>query len=76
MTGEPAISVIIPAYNSANYVAEAIESVLRQTYTRHEIIVIDDRSTDETADVSMNHSFWMPKGFAAVTACTQRSDRA
>jgi glycosyltransferase involved in cell wall biosynthesis len=51
MRAEPAISVIIPAYNSESYVAEAIESVLRQTFSSHEIIVIDDGSTDETAVV-------------------------
>lgn len=45
------ISVIIPAYNAANTVVEAIESVLVQTYSVTEIIVVDDGSTDQTADV-------------------------
>lgn len=47
----PEVSVIIPTYNSAGYVTQAIESVLRQTFRDFEILVIDDGSTDETEEV-------------------------
>lgn len=45
------ISVIIPAYNSADFIGRTIDSVLKQTYTDFELLVIDDGSTDSTGSI-------------------------
>lgn len=52
MKPNPLVSAIIPVYNYDRYLAEAIESVLTQTYPHHEVIVVDDDSTDRSREVA------------------------
>ena len=48
---QPLVSVVIPTFNRADWVGEAIQSVLEQGYARLELIVVDDGSDDQTQDV-------------------------
>jgi glycosyltransferase involved in cell wall biosynthesis len=57
------ISVIIPAFNAALYLAETIESILKQTFPPYEIIIVDDGSTDKTVEVA---SSYISKGIKLV----------
>ncbi len=50
-TAHPRVSIAIPVYNVEAYVAQAIESVLKQTWTDFELIIIDDASTDRTPEI-------------------------
>ena len=51
----PRVSVIIPAYNAADYISAAIESVLTQTYEKFELLIINDGSTDDTEKVALSY---------------------
>ncbi|MDY4514794.1 MAG: glycosyltransferase family 2 protein, partial [Paludibacteraceae bacterium] len=48
----PTISVIVPVYNTASYLSRCIESLVNQTYSDLQIILIDDGSTDESGAIA------------------------
>ncbi len=52
MTQIPKVSVIIPAYNVAGYIQEALASLQRQSFNSFEVLIVDDGSTDNTADIA------------------------
>ncbi len=51
MKEKPLISVIMPVYNTANYLKEAIDSILNQSFTNFEFIIIEDASTDNSLEI-------------------------
>lgn len=50
------VSIILPIYNGEKYMRESIDSVLAQTYTDWELLIIDDGSTDHTAEISAEYT--------------------
>ena len=47
----PAVTVLMAVYNAERFLADAITSILKQTFSDFELLIIDDGSTDQTADV-------------------------
>ena len=54
------ISIIIPAYNAGATLREALDSVQAQNHAPYEVIVVDDGSTDETADIALAYEKLLP----------------
>lgn len=67
---EPLVSILIPAFNSARWIREAIESALGQTWQNKEILVVDDGSTDETMSIARKFAS------ASVSVVTQSNQGA
>jgi len=53
-TKQPLVSVIMPAFNAELFIADAIESIISQTYRNWELIAVDDGSTDATKQIIRN----------------------
>lgn len=50
------VSIVLPVYNGARFLRESIESILNQTYTEWELLILDDCSTDETPGISLEYA--------------------
>jgi glycosyltransferase involved in cell wall biosynthesis len=75
---DPLVSIVTPAHNYARFLPEAIDSVLSQDYPHLELIVIDDGSTDETADVLRSYGdrlWWTSQPNAGQTTTLNRGWR-
>lgn len=65
-TTKPLVSVIMPVYNAENYVSEAIESMLSQTYANFELIIVNDASTDKSGEIIDKYQKKYPRIIAAI----------
>lgn len=61
MNNQSLVSIVIPCYKGEDYLAEAIESCLHQTYQNIEIIVVDDASPDHCAEIAERHAQMDPR---------------
>ena len=70
---EPLVSILIPAYNSEQWIADTIESALAQTWPKKEIIVVDDGSSDQTLRIAEQFA---SKAVRVVTQANQGASAA
>ena len=61
ITTSPTVSVIIPAYNQAQYLPDALDSLLAQTYTNWEAVIVDDGSPDNVAEIAARYTGCDPR---------------
>lgn len=69
MNSSPLVSVVMPVYNGEKYLAEAVESILNQTFRDFEFIIIDDGSTDGTAQILEQYG----RGDSRIRICHQEN---
>lgn len=63
----PAVSVIVPVYNVAPYLAEALESILAQTFTDYEIVIVNDGSTDGSLPIAERYRARHPQQITLIS---------
>lgn len=66
MQGEPLVSIVTPFYNTAEYLRECIESVLKQRYRNWEYILVNNYSTDGSADIAAEYAARFPERIRVV----------
>ena len=55
MPPRPSVSVLLTSYNRAKFIRASIESVLQQTFTDFELLIVDDCSTDNTCEIAREY---------------------
>ena len=53
---QPLVSIITPSYNSSRFISESISSVIKQTYSNWELLIVDDKSTDNSKEIILSFS--------------------
>jgi glycosyltransferase involved in cell wall biosynthesis len=53
---KPLVSILIPTFNAQEWIADTIKSAMKQTWTRKEIIVVDDGSRDQTLSIAPSNA--------------------
>ena len=84
MGTKPLVSVIMPTFNCGQYIIQSIESVIAQTVTDWELLIVDDCSTDNTAEVMKPyleryptiHYYILPQNEGPAAARTEAIKRA
>src|SRR4051812_34634741 len=70
---QPLISIVIPVYNGEAFMEQAIESALGQTWPRTEVVVVDDGSSDQSAEIAASYPVKLVKqGNEGVAAARNR----
>ena len=67
----PKVSIVLPTYNGQDFISESIESIIRQTYTDWELIIVNDCSTDDTQQI-IDKYILMDKRIRTIKNCVNK----
>ena len=62
----PEISVVIPVYNTAKFLAQCLDSIVHQTFRDFEAIIVDDGSTDNSIEIARDYASGLPSWTATT----------
>jgi len=73
---KPLVSIVMPVYNAEKYLEAAIDSIVKQTYGKYELIIVDDHSTDNSWKIIKNYAQRYPEKITSIVKLRKNTNAA